>query len=88
LGLVFAPISGIGQVRVGTIPAVSNTTENNNVLILYDEQDELPGLAVLDQSLRSVLASTSSFKVDVGSPENIEIRLLFSVPVISRVSWV
>ena len=37
---------------------------HKNVLVIYDEQTELPGLAILDRSLRSTLTSGSSDKID------------------------
>jgi len=57
--LAFLVCPGIAQ--------VADTTRNKNVLVIYDEQDKLPGLAVLDQSLRTTLSSASSVKVDVYS---------------------
>ena len=42
-----------------------------NVLIIYDERDKLPGLAVLDKGIRSGLFAANSFKVDIYS-ENLD----------------
>ncbi len=41
--------------------------ERKNVLVLFDERDNLPGLAVLDRALRSTLESSPNVKVDVYS---------------------
>ena len=45
----------------------SNTAAEKNVLVLYDEQTVLPGLAILDRSLRLTLGSDTSLKVNVYS---------------------
>ena len=47
-------------------------TEKKNVLIIYDERDNLPGMAVLDKSIRSTLLAANSVKVDIYS-ENLDL---------------
>ena len=49
------------------VAQTSGTAGPRNVLVLYDEPNELPGLAILDRSLRSALTSGSSVKIDVYS---------------------
>jgi PAS domain S-box-containing protein len=46
---------------------VSDAARKKSVLVLYDERDKLPGLAVLDQSLRSTVSSAAAFEIDVYS---------------------
>src|SRR4051794_4348140 len=55
----------------GVIAQISNSPRQKNVLVIYDEQDKLPGLAILDQSIRSTLSSDPSFSIDVYS-ENMD----------------
>lgn len=47
------------------VAQTTGTSSNKIALILYDEQNELPGLSTLGQSLRTALTSDPSVKVDV-----------------------
>lgn len=47
--------------------AETDPAPHKNVLVLYDEQDKLPGLATLDLSLRTTLASATFSRIDVYS---------------------
>src|SRR5690348_12644641 len=46
--------------------------KKKNVLIIYDERDSLPGLAVLDNGIRSGLLAAHSLKVEIYS-ENLDL---------------
>src|SRR5262245_3253772 len=57
-------------VLLGNIAAVGQTQNSGNeknVLIIYDEQTALPGLAILDQSIRSALSADTATKINVYS---------------------
>ena len=59
------------SVHTAPIFAQADTSAHKNVLVFYDENDKLPGLAITDQSIRSTLTSAPSFKIDVYS-ENLD----------------
>src|SRR5262249_30810948 len=47
----------------GAMAQTSSTSKN--VLVLYDEQTRLPGLSMMDSSIRSTLNADSSVKTDI-----------------------
>ena len=49
------------------VAQISDTAGQKNVLVLYDEQDELPGLAIIDRSIRSTLTAGSTDKLNIYS---------------------
>ena len=57
--LLLAAIAANGQSQ--------NTGVEKNVLVIYDEQTVLPGLAILDQSIRSTLGADTATKINVYS---------------------
>jgi PAS domain S-box-containing protein len=68
--LALCLLVGIFPIPIRTQDA--DDKEKKNVLIIYDERANLPGMAVLDKSIRSGLLAANSVKVDIYS-ENLDL---------------
>src|SRR5690349_8262399 len=64
---LFALFFLLGILALPTPTQNTDETKKKNLLIIYDERDNLPGLAVLDKGIRSGLLGANSFTVDVYS---------------------
>ena len=54
---------------IATSGMPQNTAAEKNVLVIYDEQTALPGLAILDRSIRSTLSADTTTRINIYSEE-------------------